>query len=87
MHDAQGMLKARVHGARIDIIGPRELPDAAKPLKCRLRNYGPLPVIERNEPVNRATDLVCLVSIRQNSYSRMIIGEQKTKINLIVRNA
>jgi len=45
-----------MHGSRINLIRPSELPDTPEPLKCGMVDDVPLPLIERDEPVDRATD-------------------------------
>jgi hypothetical protein len=57
LHNAEGVLKSRVHRTRIDHVGPSELPNAAQPLKRRMIDNIPLELIEPYEPMHRVTDL------------------------------
>src|SRR5208337_2688456 len=43
---------------RVNLICPRQLANTPQPLKCRLIDDLPFPVIQRDESVNRTTDLV-----------------------------
>src|SRR5579859_6981585 len=58
VQDAEGVLKTSMRGSRIYLVGPCQLLDAAKPLKWTLCDDLPLPLTERDEPVNRASKLV-----------------------------
>jgi hypothetical protein len=79
MHDSKRMLKASVHRARIDVICPGKLSDSAKPLKCWLGDYIPLPVVQTDEPVYWAADFVGTMRIQIVGASS-IVGEQKEKV-------
>lgn len=81
MHDSQRVLKASVHRARIDVICPGKLSDSAKPLKCWLGDYIPLPVVQTDEPVYWAADFVGTMRIQIVGASS-IVGEQKEKVKL-----
>ena len=61
MHDAERVLEARVHCSGVDIVRKGELADASQPLKRRLGDDFPLPVRERNKPVNRTSKLECFL--------------------------
>src|SRR5438552_12814134 len=54
----QRMLEASVHRPRIHLVRPSELADAAQPLESRLRDDFSLPIVQLDEPVHRAADLV-----------------------------
>ena len=56
VHNAERVLETIVHGAGIDLVCPCELPNSAQPLKSGLSDDFPLPVIERNEAVDRTAD-------------------------------
>jgi len=58
VHDAERVLEAGVHGTRIDVIRPGQLADSAQALRSQLIYNRPLPVVDFNERVDRASNLV-----------------------------
>ncbi len=58
VHDAQAVLEALVGGAGIDLVRERQLMDVPQPLKRWRVDDPPFVVIERDESVNRVSDLV-----------------------------
>ena len=65
MHDAERVLETRVHPARIEQVGPAELPDSAKSLKYRVVDDVAFPLGIRNKSVNGTPDLVRLIVLAQ----------------------
>jgi hypothetical protein len=70
VHDAEGVLEAGMHGAGVDLVGPGELADAAETLERGVIDDLTLPVVERDEPVNGATDLVRAMRVRHGRSLR-----------------
>jgi hypothetical protein len=58
------VLEARVHRTRIKKVSAGELADPSQSLERRLIDDLALPVIDLNEPVNRAANLVPTMGIR-----------------------
>src|SRR5439155_26209875 len=73
VHDAERMLKACVHRARIYMVGPGKLTNPPQSLKRRLRDDLSFPVVQRNETVQRTTNLI----------KTMGVGHRSTPLRLI----
>ena len=63
MHDAEGVFKSGMHRARVDLIGPGQLANAAEPLICGFLYDLPLPVIEGYESMNRAANFKVVMRV------------------------
>lgn len=66
MQCAQGVVKARVIGARIHIVGQAQLSDSAQALKIRMLNQVKYQLVgNRDESVNRIVENLVFVEGRQ----------------------
>jgi hypothetical protein len=50
------MLEAGVHGSGVHVVSPGELTDAAEPLEGGLVDDLPFPVVDGDEPMDRAAE-------------------------------
>ena len=75
MHDSERVLESGMHCTWVDIISPSELPNSTQPLKSRLRNYTPFPIVQGYEAVNGAANFIRAVRITQRQSSAAIISE------------
>jgi hypothetical protein len=82
MHDAERVLKPRVHGAGIDLVGPGKLANPPQALKRRVRENLPFPIVESDEAMDGAADLEYAVWVHHSPTPNpavYLIGEQKGK--------
>ena len=56
VHNPKRVLESCVHRARVNLIGPGQLPDAPQPLERRLGDDLLFPVVQGDKPMNRAAD-------------------------------
>ena len=79
VHHSERMLEPRVHGTRINLVCPSQLPNSSQPLKSGTRNDLFLPRVQSHEAVNGATDLVRLVGVTH--LEKINLDEEKEKVH------
>jgi hypothetical protein len=62
------MLEPGVHGPRVNLVRPGQLPDTSQPLKYPMIDDLLLPVVDWDEAMNWATDFVSLMRVSHPSF-------------------